>query len=66
MNFETLCRLADFFEVSADYVLGRQSAAPSFLSDEERAFVEKFRELDERSRGSVRNCLDYEYARRVK
>ena len=36
INNETLCILADFFEVSIDYLLGRQDQKPSFLSDEER------------------------------
>jgi transcriptional regulator with XRE-family HTH domain len=66
MNFDTLCRLADHYGVSADYILGRQEAIPSFLNDEERSMIDKYRELDERSKGSVKNCLDYEFARRPK
>jgi transcriptional regulator with XRE-family HTH domain len=66
MNFETLCRLADFYGVSTDYILGRQDAAPSFLSGEERAMIDRYRELDKRSKGSVKNCLDFEYLRKHK
>ena len=42
MNFETLCLLADFYEVSTDYILGRQDAVPSFLDEEERTLIEQY------------------------
>lgn len=58
---DTLCKLADYFEVSTDYLLGRQEALPSFLSDEERGLIEKFRETDERGKETVKNCLIFEH-----
>ncbi|MDR0293815.1 MAG: helix-turn-helix domain-containing protein [Oscillospiraceae bacterium] len=63
MNYETLCLLADFFEVSADYLLGRGEEMPSYLSGEERALIGQYRTLDGRGRDSVRNCLAFEASR---
>lgn len=60
---ETLCILADFFEVSTDYLLGRQEAIPSFLNEEERQIIEQYRTLDSRAKGSVKNTLSFEYER---
>ena len=62
MNYETLCLLADYFEVSTDYLLGRQESIPSFLSEEERAHIERYRVLDERGRKTVNTLLELEYA----
>ena len=63
MNYETLCLLADYFEVSTDYLLGRQEAIPSFLSEEEREIIEKYRGLDEHTQAGLKNTLDFEYSR---
>ena len=60
MNYETLCLLADFYEVSTDYLLGRQDAVPSFLSEEERRIIESYRTLDERGRQSVEHTMSFE------
>lgn len=63
---ETLCILADFFEVSTDYLLGRQEAIPSFLNEEERQIIEQYRTLDSRAKDSVKNTLSFEYKRTYK
>ena len=63
MNYETLCLLADFFEVSTDYLLGRQDSIPSFLNDEERIIIEQYRALDERTKDGIKNSLAFEYSR---
>lgn len=60
---ETLCLLADLFEVSTDYLLGRQKAIPSFLTAEERTLIEQFRRVDKRARENVKNCLTFEFGR---
>ena len=62
MNFETLCLLADFYNVTADYLLGRQEAFPSFLSEEERTIIEKYRALDARGKAGVKVILNFEYS----
>lgn len=66
MNYETLCLLADFYEVSTDYLLGRQDAIPSFLSEEERIIIEQYRALDERTKDGIKNSLSFEYSRTPK
>jgi len=59
LSCETLSVLADFYGVTADYILGRNGA----VSDEEAAFIKKFRSLDERGRETVCGVLKMEYAR---
>jgi len=66
MNYETLCLLADFFEVSTDYLLGRQDAIPSFLNEEERIIIEQYRALDEYAREGIKNSLAFESSRSPK
>jgi len=62
MNYETLCLLADFYEVSTDYLLGRMDAVPSFLDDEERLMLERYRALDKRGKESVKTVLNFEHS----
>jgi transcriptional regulator with XRE-family HTH domain len=63
MNYDTLRLLADFFEVSTDYLLGRQDAIPSFLSEQEREHMERYRLLSKSAQESVDNVLNFEYSR---
>ena len=60
---DLLCQLADFYNVSTDYLLGRQDAMPSFLSERERGVIERYRALGEHAREAVDNVLEFEYAR---
>jgi transcriptional regulator with XRE-family HTH domain len=60
MNYKTLCLLADLFDVSTDYLLGRVDSIPSFLTDEEKDVVDRFRRLDDRGKGSIKSTLDFE------
>ena len=55
--------LADFFDVSTDYLLGRQDLLPSFLNDEERNIIEQYRALDKRAKDGIKNSLNFEYLR---
>ena len=57
MNYETLCLIADFFEVSTDYLLGREEAIPSYLDDEESYLIERFRVLDNRGKENIKATL---------
>ena len=61
MNYETLHILADLYDVSIDYILGRENKMPSFLSEDERELISRYRELDERAKNAVKNCMDFEY-----
>jgi transcriptional regulator with XRE-family HTH domain len=62
MNYATLCMLADLFEVSTDYLLGREDAIPSFLNEEERHILEQYRELDKRGKDSMKATLEFEHS----
>ena len=46
-NIENLCKLADLYNVSVDYILGRNINEFGYLSDQERALIESFRKLNE-------------------
>ena len=62
VDIKTLCILSDYFNVTADYLIGRQESIPSFLSEEERAHIERYRVLDERGKKTVNSLLEIEYA----
>jgi len=66
MSFETLCMLADFYEVSADYLLGRQEVMPSYLDEDERNVIAQYRLLSEHAKDTVKNTLFFEVSRTSK
>ena len=66
INYETLCMLADYYEVSVDYLLGRDVSLPSYLNEEERNIIAQYRELGNNAKDAVKNCLLFEYSRSLK
>lgn len=70
---EVLIQIADFYETSIDYLVGRADAhtaikrsavvhAPRFeLDDDESGLLRKYRALDDAAKGRIRNALEYEY-----
>jgi transcriptional regulator with XRE-family HTH domain len=62
MDIKTLCLLSDFYDVTADYLIGRQEAMPSFLNEDERAVIAQYKALDDRAKKTVKNCLAFEYS----
>lgn len=47
-NIENLCKLADLYNVSVDYLIGRAIKNDiGYLSDQERAMIETFKKLNE-------------------
>lgn len=62
-NFATLCRLADFFTISVDDLLGRAaaSAKTTGLSAGDTALLQKFHALDGKAQARILNALDFEY-----
>ena len=61
MDYKSLCIIADIFNVSTDYLLGRYDTRPFLLdSDEEIAVVKKYRLLDDRGRRCVQLVLENE------
>lgn|GEM_PF-299585 len=66
INNEILCLIADFYNVTTDYLLGRQDAIPSFLNEDERAIIEQYKILDERGKKSVKTNLSFEVSQAPK
>ena len=54
---ETILKLCEIFDVSADYLLGRAALPSPELSEEETELVLSFRRADDRSREMVRLAL---------
>ena len=46
-TIENLCKLADIYDVSVDYLVGRNIDDFGYLSAQERALIESFRRLNE-------------------
>lgn len=70
-SFEVLERIADYFNVDLDYLLGktsceireRVSSPPHFeISSSEQSIIIKFRKLDDRGQSAVLNTLEHEYS----
>lgn len=54
-SFGSLLKLADYFGVSIDYLIGRESA----YSEEETELVAKFRRLTASQKGTILNNIDF-------
>ena len=61
INHEALCTLADFYAVSTDYLLGRNEEAEFVITDEEKALIVQYRELDDRGKATVSALLKIEH-----
>lgn len=57
LDVETINRLCDLFNVSADYLLGRSIQPGSPISDEEWQLLAAFRAADDDARALVRLAL---------
>lgn len=70
---EVLIQIADFYETSIDYLVGRTDACASFkrstivhvptfeLDNDESDLLRKYRALDSAGKGRIKNAIDYEY-----
>ena len=59
-NYDMLCKLADYFNVTTDYLLGREpqdSSAP-ILSQEESELVDKYRSIGPANRELLSDIAD--------
>ena len=61
--FAMLCKLADFFGVTVDVLLGRNACATKAvgLPDADLDLLRKFHALDSMARARILNALDFEY-----
>jgi len=60
MNYQTLCLLADIYNVSTDYLLGRKGTNLIPLNDEEMDVITTYRRLDKRGKNAIKVNLDFE------
>lgn len=67
-NFATLCKLADFFNVSTDTLLGHRSASQVSISTPKRVIstsdadlLKRFSLLDDLAKARILNALEFEY-----
>lgn len=62
-NFSMLCKLADFFEISVDELLGRSVSIvkPAGLPSSDIALLRKFHSLDDMAQARILNALEFEY-----
>jgi len=60
MNYGTICRLADIYNVSIDYLIGRYNTNPVELNNIELEVVNQFRLLDDRGKDTIRANIAYE------
>jgi transcriptional regulator with XRE-family HTH domain len=63
MNFESLCMLADLYNVTTDYLLGRSDVTNTPFDDVEIGIIKTYRSLDERAKETIRNNLSFEASR---
>ena len=60
MNYETLCLLADMYDISIDYLLGRYETNPVPLSGDEADVIQQYRLLDKRGQDAIKVNLAFE------
>jgi transcriptional regulator with XRE-family HTH domain len=60
MNYQTLHLLADIYNVSIDYLLGRSDANLVPLNNEETDIINQYRLLDARGREAIKVNLAFE------
>ena len=60
MNYQTLCLLADLYDVSTDYLLGRSGTNLISLNTEEMDVINIYRVLDSRGKNAIKVNLDFE------
>ena len=70
ISSEMLIRLADFYTVSIDYLLGRtenrtgtQANTRPHVTSDGIELIKKYRSLDEDGKGAVNNTIDFECKR---
>jgi transcriptional regulator with XRE-family HTH domain len=60
MNYQTMCLLADIYNVSIDYLLGRHDENLVPLNIEETEIINQYRSLDTRGRDAIKVNLAFE------
>ena len=60
MNFDALCRVADYYNVTTDYLLDRADVTNAPFDDEELTLMHNYRNLDERGKNTIKNNMAFE------
>ena len=66
---DKICMMADLFDVSTDYLFGRERMEPvrskdkPDLSEDERNILERFSFCDEVGQDTIENCVEFQYQR---
>ena len=60
MNYQTLCLLADLYNISIDYLLGRYDYNLVQLNEEETQMISQYRLLDRRGQEAIKVNLAFE------
>ncbi len=58
IDADTICRLCDIFDCTADYLLGRSPIGGMHLTPEEESIIIAHRRADDRAKDMVRLALD--------
>jgi transcriptional regulator with XRE-family HTH domain len=64
-NYETLCMIADYYNVSLDYLFGRTNirSLPMEMNEKENKLLFEYRALDGRGKENILTMADLEYNR---
>ena len=60
MSYETLCLLANMYDISIDFLLGRYETNPVPLSADEADIIRQYRLLDKRGQEAIKINLAFE------
>lgn len=62
LNYESLLILADYFDVSLDYLFGRSKVRklPAEFTPADYRFLKQYTALDERGKKTIQTLLDFE------
>ena len=56
-NLSTLCKLADYYKVSLDYLVGREySSDLGYLSPEQKSIIRVLKKIDDKHLSEVMDC----------
>jgi len=60
MSFDALCRIADYYNVTADDLLDRADVTNAPFDDEELTLIYSYRTLDERGKKAIKHNMTFE------
>jgi transcriptional regulator with XRE-family HTH domain len=67
MDFESLCKIAEFYSVTTDYLLGRYDIKPFLLDDDDEIdVIRNYRTLDRRGKDTIKANLTFEMSQTTK